>query len=69
MKKLISKFSNKLLSNQQLKTVKGGITYCFCNGNPIACAPNGLPGPSGYGAEICYQSPCPGCGNTIIEQS
>ncbi|NJB70330.1 natural product precursor [Saonia flava] len=37
---MISKFSDKLLSNQQLKTVKGGSTpYCFCYGSPVNCPP------------------------------
>ena len=55
MKKLISKFSDKLLSNQQLKTVKGGNYYCTCAGGaPIntssqtacynLCYPNGSGG-------------------------
>lgn len=45
MKNIISKFSDKLLSKQQLKTVKGGATpYCFCisSGAYIDC-------PWGYG--------------------
>ncbi|GAB5472950.1 MAG: hypothetical protein Mars2KO_10490 [Maribacter sp.] len=41
MKNLISKFSQKLLSNQQLKSVKGGCggtPYCFCqDGSPVRC--------------------------------
>ncbi len=40
MKNLISKFSDKLLSNQQLRTVKGGNYYCLCasggGGAPVA---------------------------------
>ncbi len=41
MKKILSKFSDKLLEDQQLKTVKGGATpYCFClSGQPVACPP------------------------------
>ncbi|WP_425236686.1 hypothetical protein [Ulvibacterium sp.] len=45
MKKIISKFSDKLLSKQQLKTVKGGATpYCFCLNphTPVNCPP-GVP--------------------------
>ncbi|WP_282162918.1 hypothetical protein [Ulvibacterium marinum] len=55
MKKLISKFSDKLLSKQQLKAVKGGSTpYCFCVGSGIfvACPwgyTHGSQVPSGVG--------------------
>ncbi|WP_422080693.1 hypothetical protein [Ulvibacterium sp.] len=44
MKKIISKFSDKLLSKQQLKTVKGGTPYCFYNGSPVDCPPGCSPG-------------------------
>lgn len=66
MKKLISKFSDKLLSNQQLKTVKGGTQYCNCGDGagpqPVpsgqTCSqvcngggyPSDYPGGSWYGA-------------------
>ncbi len=62
MKKMISKFTDKLLSNQQLKTVKGGTPYCFCNGSPVNCGSQVPPGsqwcpgdppPSG-GGPYCY---------------
>ncbi|WP_158594721.1 hypothetical protein [Ulvibacterium marinum] len=55
MKKLISKFSDKLLSKEHLKIVKGGATpYCFCVGSSayVACPPGYGPGghvPSGVG--------------------
>lgn len=35
MKKLISKFSDRLLNNQQLKVIKGGNQYCNCGGTPV----------------------------------
>lgn len=45
MKNLISKFSDKLLSNEQIKTIKGGATpYCFCNGAQVNCPPGARPG-------------------------
>lgn len=44
MKKLISIFSDKLLTKQQLKTVKGGTPYCFCDGSPVNCGPGSPPG-------------------------
>lgn len=46
MKKIILKLSDKLLSNQQLKSIKGGGTpYCFCNGSPVNCDhPDDSPG-------------------------
>ncbi len=44
MKKIISKLSDKLLSKEQLKTVKGGTPYCFCCGSPVACPPGYPPG-------------------------
>ncbi|WP_422080692.1 hypothetical protein [Ulvibacterium sp.] len=55
MKKIISKFSKKLLSKQQLKTVKGGTPYCFCDGPGgayVACPQGYSPGsqvPQGVG--------------------
>lgn len=59
MKKLISKFSEKLLSKQQLKTVKGGTPYCFCHGSPVDCGPNDTPGGL---AERCHPDwQCGGC--------
>jgi hypothetical protein len=45
MKNLILKFSDKLLTNQQLKTVKGGSTpYCFCRGAQVNCPYGYAPG-------------------------
>lgn len=40
MKKLMSSFADKLLSNQQLRTVKGGNYYCTCGngGGPFNAA-------------------------------
>ncbi len=35
MKKIISKFSDKLLSKQKLKTVMGGTCYCNCGDYPF----------------------------------
>jgi hypothetical protein len=32
MKELLKKFSNQMLSKQQLKSIKGGGTYCQCPG-------------------------------------
>jgi len=44
MKKLISKFSDKLLSNASLRAVKGaGVPYCYCDGSPVDC-PSGVSG-------------------------
>ena len=55
MKKIVSKFSEKMLSKQQLKTIKGGTPYCFClGGSPVQC-------PIGYccGATLPYGvGPC-----------
>lgn len=49
MKRLISKFSDKLLSNASLRAVKGaGIPYCFCDGSPVDC-PSGVSG----GGDAC----------------
>ncbi len=40
MKKIVSKFSDNLLSKERLKTVKGGGTpYCFCGSSPVNCPP------------------------------
>lgn len=77
MKKLISNFSDKLLSNQQLKTVKGSGYYCFCGGggapvdaanagacNQLCGGPTGGPGtPSGGFNPIFYTGPNPWGGN------
>lgn len=56
MKKLISKFSDKLLSNASLRAVKGaGVPYCFCNGSPVDCPPGETGG--GNGCPTPYPAP------------
>jgi hypothetical protein len=32
MKELLKKFSTHLLSKQQTRSIKGGFTYCICQG-------------------------------------
>jgi hypothetical protein len=43
MKKSILKFANRLLSKDQMRSIKGGTqTYCNCNGSPLYVnLPNG----------------------------
>jgi natural product precursor len=40
MKELLKKFSEQMLSKQQLQCIKGGTSYCNCNGvltvNPLS---------------------------------
>ncbi len=66
MKKLISQFSDRLLSKEQLKTVKGGTQYCTCDGTlqPLTwptCEQQCSAGGGGYG-ELCQQPNPPfGC--------
>lgn len=67
MKKLISKFSDKLLSKQQLKTVKGGAQYCFCSGQLVYIGSSFPPGWEGCTA-FCQDygsNPGGGCPSII----
>lgn len=40
MKKMLLKFSDSLLSREQTKGIKGGTTYCRCNGQLVGIASN-----------------------------
>lgn len=57
MKKIVEKFANSLLSKEQMKSVKGGTTYCNCGGTII-----GVPDGSNCIAVCCnYGIPHSSC--------
>lgn len=71
MKQLLKKFSDHLLSQQQIKNIKGGTTYCMCSGQLIGvptqspqppCSVScGSPGGGGGGPKPCPYDPKKWC--------
>lgn len=66
MKKALVKFAGSLLSKDQMKSIKGGVVYCTCNGVTIGypdganCASVCSGGGGGPGG--CEYLWVPGCG-------